>query len=80
DNAHTLAHWRTAHWQPKLWTRESFSSWAAAGAQTDADKALDVYREILTRPDPLPQISEASERRLLEIMERAKTHLWPRGT
>ncbi|MBM4087107.1 MAG: hypothetical protein FJ272_20145, partial [Planctomycetes bacterium] len=70
-----LAHWRTAHWQPKLWTRESFSSWAAAGARMDADKALDVYRDILTRPDPLPQISEAAERRLLGIMAQASAQL-----
>lgn len=38
----------------------------------DTDKALDIYRDILTRPDPLPQIPDATERTLLEITEHAK--------
>lgn len=55
---HTARHFRSEHWLPRIWSRETLNAWIAEGSRTDEDKALDRYREIMAMPD-LEQIGRA---------------------
>jgi len=68
NTGHTLEHFRAAQWEPKICSRDMFGSWIRAGAKIDTDRALEIYRDIMQRPDLPPRVSEATERKLLEII------------
>ena len=68
---HTASHFRTEFWEPRLFAREILAGWQRSGGKTDADIAMDVYRDIMRR-EPLPvRISETLERGLLDVIHRA---------
>jgi trimethylamine--corrinoid protein Co-methyltransferase len=69
---HTLRHFRGEHWQPALWSREMRRAWQQAGARTDVERAREVYRDLMTRPDLPPQIDDETERALLAVIRRAE--------
>ena len=71
ETDHTLRHFRKAHWQPKIFSREMYGSWIRSGAKTDVKKALEIYRDIMQRPDLQPQISQETEQKLLKIIHKA---------
>jgi len=75
DRMHTAEHFRSELWEPKIWSREMFSGWLASGAKTALDKALEGYHEIMAMPDLPPGISDDTDKRLGEIMERAAAAL-----
>jgi trimethylamine--corrinoid protein Co-methyltransferase len=71
DTEHTARHFRSELWEPAIFSRHMFGGWKASGSKTDADYALDVYRDIMSR-DPLPTfISPDTERTLLSILSRS---------
>jgi trimethylamine--corrinoid protein Co-methyltransferase len=72
---HTARHFREEQWHPQLWSRESLSSWLAAGERVDEDRALDRYQEIMALPDLEPKLSEEAERPLRQIIARAEKAL-----
>ena len=71
DRDHTATHFRGELWEPTLWSREMFAPWLQHGAKTDADKALEIYHEIMKQPDPPPGISAETDRELKRIMAGA---------
>lgn len=73
---HTAAVYRAEHWQPSLWSREMYASWAAGDGKTAEQRAQDIYREIMARPDPPRQITPDVEEKLLAVIERAGKELY----
>jgi trimethylamine--corrinoid protein Co-methyltransferase len=51
--AHTLAHFRD-DWYPKLFDRNHFEGWAAAGSKTMRQRSCERIDRILTQRRPLP--------------------------
>jgi trimethylamine--corrinoid protein Co-methyltransferase len=72
---HTARHFRQAQWQPRIWSREMLQRWLASDRKTDADHAMELWRELMARPDPEPGIPEGTERRLRRVVERAAEQL-----
>lgn len=75
DRDHTAAHFRAELWEPGLWSREMLDSWLSHGARTDADKARDIYHEIMAQPDREQGIPEDTDREFRRIMASAQDHL-----
>jgi trimethylamine--corrinoid protein Co-methyltransferase len=71
---HTLLNYRTEHWQPGLFSREMYGSWAAKGKKTDRDLAAQRVQQLLALEAPAG-ISADAEKRLAEIIEKAKNRL-----
>lgn len=72
---HTAKHFRKAHWQPQIWSREMLQRWLADDRKVDADRALDVWHDLMAQPDPEPGISPETEAQLQSVVERADRHL-----
>ncbi|MBN1671064.1 MAG: trimethylamine methyltransferase family protein [Kiritimatiellae bacterium] len=68
---HTAAHFREELWEPMTWSREMAQAWLAGEKKIDVDRALDIWHELMARPDPDPELDEATERRLRRVIERA---------
>jgi trimethylamine--corrinoid protein Co-methyltransferase len=68
---HTASHFRSELWEPRVFEREMLSGWERSGAKTDTDKALDIFREIIQRDPPPVHVSEATERTLLQMIQKA---------
>ncbi|MEW6354810.1 MAG: trimethylamine methyltransferase family protein [Planctomycetota bacterium] len=71
DTDHTARTFRTEHWQPTLWAREMYGTWAGGDTKTDLERAVDIYHEIMDRLDPPRPISDETEEILRAIVERA---------
>lgn len=65
---HTLRHMRT-QWQPRLFGRESWEDWEAAGRPGPPERARERAREIMAehRPEPLPP---GVEETILQVIRR----------
>jgi len=75
SHEHTLRWFRQELWHPRIWSREMLDSWQKSGCKLDADRALDLYREI-SATQTLPQhLAEDEERALLEVIRRAESSL-----
>jgi len=71
DTVHTATHFRDELWEPRVFSRNMFNAWRQGDMKTDADSAMDIYRDIVKR-DPLPVcISDELERELLGIIRKA---------
>jgi trimethylamine---corrinoid protein Co-methyltransferase len=60
--AHTLARYETAFYRPMLSDWRNFETWREAGAKTAAERANDIWKQLLAdyEPPPLdPAIREA---------------------
>ena len=68
ETDHTLRHFRTELWEPRLFTREGFGGWQLSGMKNDVDKAWDIYRDIVKRDPPPIHVSPILERKLLELI------------
>ena len=71
---HTLRHFRTEFWQPRLLDRSRVETWQAAGAKTMGQRVREKVLDLLEnfQPAPLPAAVEAQ---LKAIVARAdKTH------
>jgi trimethylamine--corrinoid protein Co-methyltransferase len=73
---HTLARFRDALQQPELADRDSYETWAAAGAHTAAERATVAWQSLLAQYQQ-PPLDEAVDAALLEYMARRRTEIDP---
>jgi trimethylamine--corrinoid protein Co-methyltransferase len=64
---HTMRHFRD-DWYPRLFDRDNFEGWAAAGSKTLRQKAKERVEEILAEHEPEPLPTEL-QRRIDAIVE-----------
>ncbi|MBN1674038.1 MAG: trimethylamine methyltransferase family protein [Kiritimatiellae bacterium] len=68
---HTALNFRDAQWQPVIWSREAAQAWLNDGRKIDAEKALEIWHELMAQPDPEPRIDDKTEERLRAVVARA---------
>lgn len=68
---HTVAHYRTEHWQPNIFSRESLNAWLSGEHKTEVEKARDICASILKTYHPAG-IDEATEKELLKVIKGAE--------
>ena len=71
DHIHTAEHFRAELWMPSIWTRQMFSAWQSRDGCHEIKKAMDIYCDIMKKPDLEPQISDATDKKLKELISRA---------
>ncbi|MFH1612586.1 MAG: trimethylamine methyltransferase family protein [bacterium] len=69
---HTAEHFRTELWEPTIWTREMFEGWKINDGRTDIEKAYELYKDIMNRPDLPPSITEETDRYLQQVIDKAE--------
>lgn len=74
---HTAAHFREEIWEPAIFTRDMFSTWAGAGGHTALDRARDIARDALRGNPPRSRISDQLEKELLSMVERVGGRAMP---
>jgi trimethylamine:corrinoid methyltransferase-like protein len=68
---HTVRHFRSELWEPRLFAREMLTGWLRHGARSDVDVAREAVAGLLAR-EPLPsRISDELDRRLRGIVHKA---------
>jgi trimethylamine--corrinoid protein Co-methyltransferase len=67
---HTVRHMRSEFWQPSRWFGTARQA-MAEGEKTKIERALEVWHDLVSRPDPEPALSEETERRLRAVIDRA---------
>jgi len=74
DSDHTVRHFRTEHFLPRLLDRNNSTKWQAAGSPDLADRANARVRQILAahRPAPLPAEAEAAIAKVLANPRRGR--------
>ena len=79
DKMHTARHYRDEHWQPAIWSRQMLKSWLGSGLGSgrdlDADRAREMALEFQRGERQPPGMSEAMEREVLRLIERARQAL-----
>ena len=78
---HTARHFRTALWEPSVWSRLMLSSWFEQGRKLDVDYARDLYRAMSPDLDIEPRISREEEADVRALIQRARSELgaWAEG-
>jgi trimethylamine--corrinoid protein Co-methyltransferase len=76
--AHTLARYETAFYTPILSDWRSYETWRAAGAETAAQRANRIYKEILASYEP-PPLDSAIREELDAYVTRRKDEIAKRG-
>jgi trimethylamine---corrinoid protein Co-methyltransferase len=69
---HTAEWCRSEQWQPTCWSREMLQPWLSGSRRTDEDYAMEIWHELMGRPDFEPQVGEAYEERYRAIIRRAE--------
>lgn len=71
---HTLKHFKTETWYPKLINRQRYEMWQAAGSKTLTEMANEKVKDIILNyePDPLPK---DIQQKIRAIVERAESKL-----
>jgi trimethylamine--corrinoid protein Co-methyltransferase len=67
---HTVAHYRTEHWQPTIFAREGLNAWLAGERKTAVEKARDICASTLKDYHPAG-IDEETEKELLKVIANA---------
>jgi len=75
DSDHTLRHFRTQHFMPRLIDRSNFEKWTEAGSQSIVARANERVREVLAahQPAPLPEAARAVIERVLNSPRAGST-------
>jgi len=68
---HTAQHFREAQWQPGIWSREMLQGWLAGDRKVDADRAYELWQDLMSQPDPEPGISPETEAKLWGLVHEA---------
>jgi trimethylamine--corrinoid protein Co-methyltransferase len=68
---HTAAWLRRELWEPRLWERQPFGVWWQRDGKTDVERAREWVLAILAAPVAGAAISDAEERELRNIIEKA---------
>jgi len=65
---HTLRHFRE-HWQPELFDRQRFDSWASAGSKSLRDRLREKTRDIMSKHpgSPLPKETAREVEKVLQV-------------
>ena len=71
---HTLAHYRTEHWRPELFTSEGLNAWLAGDRKALVDRAWERSEEILGAHHPRG-VDDGAEKALLAVIESAEKNL-----
>ena len=71
---HTVRHFRKEHWEPELFSREGLNAWLAGDRKTAVDKARDICEDVFENYHPRG-MDEDTEKRLLDVIERARKAL-----
>jgi trimethylamine--corrinoid protein Co-methyltransferase len=69
DKDHTLKHFRTEFYQPKLFDRDDFDSWQAKGSPQSMDAANKRYQEILSNYEA-PKLPVDVDKALQKFIEK----------
>ena len=72
DTMHTVRHFREETWDPSIWTRNMLSAWYDGDRATDADKARDVYHDIMSTAPEIAELTPDEEERLRRIIQRVE--------
>ncbi|MEX2648407.1 MAG: trimethylamine methyltransferase family protein [Alphaproteobacteria bacterium] len=72
--AHTLARYEDAFYQPLLSDWRGFEAWRAAGAETAAQRAHRIYKDVLAAYEP-PPLDPAIEEALKAYVARRKAEI-----
>lgn len=75
DKPHTAQHFRSEHWQPKIWTRQMLRAWMDEGSKLDVDKARELALEVQAQEPEPSHMSESLEREVLLVIEKAREAL-----
>lgn len=69
DAPHTLERYATAFYEPIVFSRQNYESWAEEGMQTAAERATKVWRAVLEEFEP-PALDDAVKEELDDFVER----------
>jgi trimethylamine---corrinoid protein Co-methyltransferase len=72
---HTAAHFRSEHWEPRVWSRRTLSGWLERKEGLDVDRAREVYRAMLPDLDTTPRLTETEQRDIQALIGRAAADL-----
>jgi trimethylamine:corrinoid methyltransferase-like protein len=72
---HTVGHMRSNLWQPSIWTQDAYQAQIGEAVRSDAERALDRWHGLMSKPDPEPGISEETGKRLQTVVDRAAQDL-----
>ncbi|MBI4928967.1 MAG: trimethylamine methyltransferase family protein [Anaerolineae bacterium] len=75
DQEHTVRRMRREHWQPALWSREMLSPWLEGSRALDVDKARAQALDFRASFQARSALSEAQERDLQALIQRAAAHM-----
>jgi trimethylamine--corrinoid protein Co-methyltransferase len=75
DTEHTVKYFRGEIWEPSIWSREMLNGWLHGDRKTDLDKALDLWKDLMNKPDFPPELSEEAEQKLREVIKKAQRDL-----
>jgi len=74
DAEHTVAHYRTEHWRPEIFSSEGMNAWRQGSKKTDVDAAKLVCETVFRDYHPRG-VDDATEKKLVEIIKRAEKKL-----
>jgi trimethylamine:corrinoid methyltransferase-like protein len=74
DQMHTVEHFRTEHWQPTIFARESLNAWLAGDHKTAVERARDICDQVFNDYHPRG-MSEDVEQQMKDIIKRAEKDL-----
>jgi len=75
DKEHTARHYRSEHWEPRMWTRTMFTPWLEEGAKLDVDRAREFALAVWEEPPDPSQLTEVQEKDILKVIARAEKSL-----
>jgi len=70
---HTVKHFRTEHWYPRLMDRSDYAKWCSEGGKTLAQRTNEMVKEILEEYKPSPLEEKKQEEIMALIRNEAKS-------
>jgi trimethylamine--corrinoid protein Co-methyltransferase len=74
EKAHTLQHFKSELWRPRIFTRQQYDSWQESGAKDTATRVREEIRRIVETHQP-PSLDEKTLAQLEEIKRRGEKEL-----
>jgi trimethylamine--corrinoid protein Co-methyltransferase len=72
---HTVRHMRSELWQPSVWTPDPYQSHPGKEIKPDVARALDLWHDLMSKPDLEFSIDDETIRRLQAVVDRASQRL-----
>ena len=70
DKVHTARNFRGELWEPGFFTQFGFAHWMAAGAKSEAEKARDIFRDIIKKDAPPSRLSSQADAEMRGAIEK----------